>query len=177
MHSIIINAARVAAEAHKDQRRHDGEPYINHPMRVAGMVTLCQIPNEMLIASAWLHDVIEDTHLTADNLRRWFPEAVVQDVVHLTNVYIKADYPDMNRAERKKAEVERLAGVHSYYVHTIKLADRYDNIDKMTRSGRGEKWAKKYITETEALIEALEYGDLGLRTKILRRMGRVAKEL
>jgi len=175
--SLIINAAGVAKEAHKDQRRYDGEPYINHPMRVAGMVTLCQIPNEMMIATAWLHDVVEDTHLTPNDLLRWFPACVVQDVIHLTNVFTDDDYFNLSRAERRTAEAERLAGIDSYYVHTIKLADRCDNVHQMLQAKRSRQWAKDYIAETWELIEALAYGDLGLRTTLVARTTKVMKEL
>ena len=175
---LIINAARLAAEAHEGQQRYDGEPYINHPMRVAGMVTLCSKTTETMIAAAWLHDVIEDTDLSVDDLfDKGFPARVARWVNILTNVYTKDAYPDLDRKERKLSEHTRLGREPCYFVHTIKLADRYDNISKMMKSGRSQSWAKTYLRETWELVEALEYGDTQLRTLVIARALKTSTEL
>jgi len=176
MDDLIMRAARVAKKAHFGQKRYDGEPYINHPMRVAGTVTLCEQSNANMVAAAWLHDVIEDTDVTIDDLYDEFPIVVVSWVMQLTDVYTKEAYPNLNRAERKQSEAHSLAGC-DYWVHNIKLADRYDNIRKMLKAGRGMKWAKRYIQETLELVEALENGDQQLRTLVLGRAKKVSESL
>lgn len=173
MDSRIIDAARFAARAHKGQRRADGEPYINHPMRVAGTITLVSETSPDMVAAAWLHDVLEDVPgMTAHQLRELFGELVAKLVVHLTNEYTKADYPALNRKERKKAEVERLAQLMRYDVHTIKLADRYDNVHKLRYSKRKPKWKRLYLAESLDLAEALVKADSQLRHLLIDRVRR-----
>jgi (p)ppGpp synthase/HD superfamily hydrolase len=169
MSNIIITAARTAQVAHAGQTRSDGEAYINHPMRVAGMVSLVDNTNEEMVAAAWLHDVLEDTDVGVDVLARTFGSRIVQLVDDLTNKFTKEQYPNKNRKERKDAEAQRLHSTQCAEVHTIKLADRYDNINKMVESGRGKKWMKKYLKETWQLLVALDLGDHSLRYLVKRR--------
>ena len=64
----IVKAKEIATEAHEGQKRSDGKPYITHPARVAAAV------KDRLKPIAWLHDVVEDTRVTLDDLKKWdFP--------------------------------------------------------------------------------------------------------
>lgn len=175
MENPILLAARVAADAHRGQTRYDGEPYINHPMRVAGTVSLVDYTTVPLVVSAWLHDVVEDADVSLATIQEMFGPTVANLVGHMTNVYTKDAYPKMNRKERKRAEVERLASTDNYSVHTLKLADRYDNTHKML--ARGRSWARTYVRETEDLADALTAGDSQLRKLLVKRAKRLRKQL
>ena len=78
--SIVEGAADVARGAHAGQVDKSGQPYIGHPARVAARVR----GDDFAEAAAWLHDVVEDTDVTLDDLRRDFPDELVAAVDALT---------------------------------------------------------------------------------------------
>src|SRR5688572_24166436 len=85
---LIQRAYRVAEEAHREQKRHSGEPYINHCLAVASILADLRVPPEV-VAAGLLHDTVEDTPITLNDLRRDFgnPIAVLVDgVTKLTNL-------------------------------------------------------------------------------------------
>ena len=71
----IMAAYQVAKEAHKDQRRRSGEPYISHPVAVAIILVGLGMDTETLVA-ALLHDVVEDTATTGESIEKQFGEDV-----------------------------------------------------------------------------------------------------
>lgn len=88
---LVTIAETLACRAHAGQTRRDGRtPYISHPARVAARVgreTAGKEWHDDAVAAAWLHDVLEDTHLTSANLREnHVPERVVQAVQRLTRL-------------------------------------------------------------------------------------------
>ncbi len=85
---LIQRAYRVAEEAHQDQKRHSGEPYINHCLAVASILADLRVPPEV-VAAGLLHDTVEDTTITLEDLRRDFGNTVavlVDGVTKLTNL-------------------------------------------------------------------------------------------
>lgn len=85
---LVQRAYRVAEEAHRDQTRHSGEPYINHCLAVASILADLRVPPEV-VAAGLLHDTVEDTALTLDDIRRDFGNTVavlVDGVTKLTNL-------------------------------------------------------------------------------------------
>ncbi len=150
--NTVQQAAQLANALHSGQTRACGEPYINHPLRVAGAVTLLDNATEDMIAVAWLHDVYEDTLFSAPSLVNPFGHTVNEMVVELTNAFTKEAFPSMNRASRKAAEVKRLANVSSQ-AQIIKLCDRIDNLRTIGAKGRG--FALLYCDESDALAEVL----------------------
>lgn len=85
---LIQRAYRVAEEAHGGQRRHSGEPYINHCLAVAGILADLRVPPEVIVAGL-LHDTVEDTDVTLNDVRRDFGDTVanlVDGVTKLTNL-------------------------------------------------------------------------------------------
>ncbi len=155
--NIIRQAAWVADLMHKGQTRACGEPYINHPMRVAGAVMLAKDPpsteiTDDTVVAAWLHDVYEDTHYSSPVLVNPFGYKVDKLVVELTNVFTTDGTVGMNRAQRKAAEVKRLASVSSE-AQIIKLCDRIDNLRTIGAMDRG--FALLYCDESDALAEVL----------------------
>ena len=145
-------------------------------MRVAGTVTLIPDTAPDLIAAAWLHDVVEDTDVSHEDIRKLFGSTVSLLVHHMTNEFTKSAYPKLNRKQRKQAELLRLARANHYYVHTLKLADRYDNTFKL--SARNDKgWTKLYLKESKALANVLTAGDAKLRQLLLERIDRLRKKV
>jgi GTP pyrophosphokinase len=85
---LIQRAYRVAEEAHRGQKRHSGEPYINHCLAVASILADLRVPPEV-IAAGLLHDTVEDTSITLNDLRKDFGETIatlVDGVTKLTNL-------------------------------------------------------------------------------------------
>lgn len=152
---MIIKAARFAAEAHRGQwRKYTEVPYIVHPMRVAGRLTLTPGATEEVVAAAWLHDVVEDCPNFRNSLHREFPTEVTLLVGELTNPSIH--YPEFNRATRKQMDREHLARA-SYWAKVVKLVDRIDNLNDMVGAKGGFK--VKYCAESVLLVSAVYLSD------------------
>lgn len=165
--NIILRAAAVARDAHKGQtRKYSGRPYITHPGRVAAQAsTLHRLTGatEALVAAAWLHDTVEDTDLTLDDIKESFGEEIASIVHGLTNQFDKAAHPGMNRRQRKQAEVERLSKT-SYEVKVLKMLDRIDNLREMAADD--EKFLKLYLHESRDLLTALGGADLDIAREL-----------
>ncbi len=85
---LIQRAYRLAEEAHREQKRHSGEPYINHCLAVASILADLRVPPEV-VAAGLLHDTVEDTTITLNDIRRDFGETIavlVDGVTKLTNL-------------------------------------------------------------------------------------------
>ncbi|MGB9640343.1 MAG: RelA/SpoT family protein [Anaerolineales bacterium] len=99
---LILKAYHVAEEAHRGQTRASGEPYINHCVAVAGILTEMHVPPQV-IAAALLHDTVEDTNVTLDQIREQFGENIallVDGVTKLTNL------PRVSRGDQQSAKIE-----------------------------------------------------------------------
>lgn len=147
--SVVRRAAVVAADAHEGQvRKYTGEPYLNHCREVAILVAERGGDNYM-IAAAWLHDTIEDTDVTEADLRVYFPPAVVDIVVGLTDVYTSAAFPTWNRKRRKATECHRYSQ-ESADVQRVKLCDLMDNTKSIIK--HDPKFAILYLREKADLL-------------------------
>lgn len=155
-------ALEFAREAHgKQLRKYGEEPYIEHPIRVAGLVRTVPHTSEMICA-AYLHDVVEDTAVSIQDIQRKFGEKVAFLVDELTDEFVKDKYPHLNRRKRKEREVVRQANI-SRAAKTIKLADVIDNTRDIIQNDLG--FARRYIPEMAALTEALQGGNFRLFLK------------
>lgn len=123
---LLLKAYDFAKAAHKNQKRASGEPYFIHPCAVAEILTELGL-NAVTIAAALLHDVIEDTSTTAEDLRREFGEetfSLVEGVTKLDKIVFKSE-------EEEEAENFRkifIAMAKDIRVILIKLADRLHNM-------------------------------------------------
>lgn len=152
-------ALEFARKAHgNQQRKYIEEPYIEHPKRVAEIVRTVPHTTEMICA-AYLHDVVEDTSVSIQDIERKFGKKIAGLVQELTDKYIKENYQHLNRKARKKKEVERQAKI-SAEAKTIKLADVIDNTRDILKNNK--KFARRYVPEMEALTEALQGGNFKL---------------
>jgi GTP pyrophosphokinase len=134
----VRDAFVLARDAHQDQKRKSGEPYIIHPLAVAGVLVDLGLDADA-IAAAFLHDVVEDTPVTDADLRQMFGEDVARLVRGVTKIgEIEArELPDHGSATREAAaEAESLrrlllASVDDLRVLLIKLADRLHNMQTL----------------------------------------------
>lgn len=125
--SIIERAYRLAEEQHKGQKRKSGEPYIIHPLCVAIILADLEMDKETITAGL-LHDVVEDTGMTLEELRAEFGEDVmvlVDGVTKLTQMNINSDKVEMQAENLRKMFVSMARDIR---VIIIKLADRLHNL-------------------------------------------------
>jgi len=120
----LLKALSFAADRHKDQRRKDvvASPYINHPIALANI--LCnegQVSDIRVICAALLHDTVEDTDTTADELETLFGREIRDIVMEVS------DDKSLPRAARKRLQVEHAAGI-SEPAKLVKLADKISNL-------------------------------------------------
>ena len=127
---LVRKAFDIAVEAHSEQRRKTGEPYIFHPIAVAKIVAYEIGLGATSIAAALLHDVVEDTHYTVEDIERLFGETVARIVSGLTkisNLRKEQDYSIQAENFRKM-----LLTLHDdVRVILIKIADRLHNMQTM----------------------------------------------
>ncbi|BFP42705.1 RelA/SpoT family protein [Flavobacteriaceae bacterium GF1] len=142
---LIRSAFDVAVDAHKDQRRKSGEAYIFHPIAVAKIVASEIGLDAISIASALLHDVVEDTPYTLNDIERMFGETVARIVDGLTKIsHLKKDKNISQQAENFR---KMLLTLHDdVRVIIIKIADRYHNM--LTMDAMPEHKQVKIASET-----------------------------
>lgn len=142
---LIRSAFEVAVDAHKNQRRKSGEAYIFHPIAVAKIVASEIGLDAVSIASALLHDVVEDTEYTLDDLDRIFGETVARIVDGLTKIsHLKKDMNISQQAENFRKMLLTLND--DVRVIIIKIADRYHNM--LTMDSMPEHKQVKISSET-----------------------------
>ena len=156
-----FDVAAFAAKLHGSQvRKYTGEPYITHPLRVAGLVheSWPGCPSH-IISGALLHDVMEDCGVRWDDLRSWgLDSSTIAIVGALTDTNTKAMWPSLNRSERKLKEVERwrfLSGSTALHrdASLVKLADLLDNAESIAL--HDQKFWQVYRSEASMLIDVL----------------------
>lgn len=157
--TLIEFAFRFARDAHAsiDQRRkYTGEPYIVHPVAVTQTVARVTDDCEMICA-ALLHDVVEDTPVTLEQIRdAGFGAPIARLVEELTDV----NPPGSNRAQRHQLALARLADA-SPRAQTIKLADMIDNTRSIAL--HDPNFARVYMAEKQDVLRVLTRGDRLLR--------------
>ncbi|MCI8622209.1 MAG: bifunctional (p)ppGpp synthetase/guanosine-3',5'-bis(diphosphate) 3'-pyrophosphohydrolase [Provencibacterium sp.] len=123
---MIGEAYRVAELAHGEQKRASGEPYIIHPLNVAQIVVSLGMDSES-VEAALLHDVVEDTDLTQEDISRQFGQPVADMVDGVTKL---RKIPFSSREEQQAENVRKmlLAMAKDVRVIIIKLADRLHNL-------------------------------------------------
>src|SRR2546423_7966470 len=134
---LVRKAYGFSAKAHEGQLRRSGEPYLQHPIAVAGVLTSLK-PDVTAIVAALLHDTLEDTVATPDELEREFG----QDVVHLVDGVTKIGKITFRSYEEKQAENFRkmvLSMADDIRVVLIKLADRLHNMRTLEHLGAAKR--------------------------------------
>jgi (p)ppGpp synthase/HD superfamily hydrolase len=152
---LCERALEFATRAHASigqRRKYTGEPYIVHPIAVAEIVKSVPHTPEM-VAAAYLHDVVEDTPVTIEEIEAEFGLEVAALVGWLTDV---SKPGDGNRRTRKAIDLEHSAKAPPE-AKTIKLADLIDNTRTIKPHDPG--FWKVYRREKQALLQVLKEGD------------------
>ena len=160
---ILLEAASFAARKHTGQKRkgENEEPYINHPLEVANLlVSVGGVDDVDVLAAGLLHDTIEDTGTTREDIEANFGARTADIVVELT------DDKSLPKAERKRLQIE-----HAPHLSTgakmVKLADKISNITDITNSppaGWSVERRREYIDWGEAVVTGLRGVNAGLES-------------
>lgn len=154
LHTIDEDAAAAmdfAKKAHAGQTRSDGSPYTDHVERVAKSVEKFKSLHNLdaLISAALLHDTLEDTDTTHEDLVRLFGGLVASLVKELTS-----DKEEIARVGKQAYLASKMTTMSSYAL-VIKLADRLDNISDIT-TAKTPEWRSRYKAETLHIMDYIE---------------------
>lgn len=151
---LILKALRFSAEKHNDQRRKDAKasPYINHPIGVTETLwSVADVRDINLLVAAILHDTIEDTDTTEEEIKTQFGEEVLSLVLEVT------DDKSLPKQTRKQLQVE-YAPHKSEKAKLLKIADKINNIQDIIKSPPSN-WTlerrQEYLLWTEKVVAGL----------------------
>lgn len=150
----LLQAARFAAVKHVKQKRkgNDEAPYINHPLEVANLLAnVGKVEDYDVLIAAILHDTIEDTETTREEIAEKFGEKVAKMVLELT------DDKSLPKAERKQKQIEHAPHL-SQGAKQIKLGDKISNIRDVVENppdGWSDKRRREYVEWGEKVIDGL----------------------
>ena len=160
--AAIVKAAQFAAEKHKNQRRKDADasPYINHPLALASVLAVeGGVETSEVICAALLHDTIEDTETTADELTSIFGSKVTGIVLEVT------DDKSLEKALRKEEQVRHAPHI-SPEAKLVKLADKICNLRDILASPPADwsadrkheyfEWAARVVAGLRGVHPTLE---------------------
>lgn len=160
--SLVMRATKYAAEQHRGQSRKDVDntPYINHPLALASLLAdYAGVTDTNVIAAALLHDTVEDTSSTIDDIEELFGSKICSIVREVT------DDKSLSAPERKRLQIEH-AGKISTEAKLVKLADKISNLQDMLerppvdwslqRKREYFDWAKAVIDQLRGTNEKLE---------------------
>ncbi|KAM9066332.1 guanosine-3',5'-bis(diphosphate) 3'-pyrophosphohydrolase MESH1 [Sarcophilus harrisii] len=153
--ALLLEAADFAARKHRTQRRKDPEetPYINHPIGVARILTHeAGITDIAVLQAALLHDTVEDTNTTLEEVEEHFGAEVRRIVQEVT------DNKELPKQERKRLQVEN-ASQSSRAAKLVKLADKLYNLrdlNRRTPKGWSEQRVQEYFEWAAQVVKGLQ---------------------
>ena len=160
--ALIMEAASFAAERHRTQRRKDAEasPYINHPLALASLLAgEGGVTDATVLAAALLHDTVEDTETSPDEIAERFGADVAAIVAEVT------DDKSLHWTERKRLQVVKAAS-KSDRAKLVKLADKVCNLRDLAATPPADwskerrlqyfRWAKEVVAGLRGASPALE---------------------
>lgn len=173
MDEILAKITDFGDQAHGEQlRKYAPDRYMVHPVRV--MEKLKSYTDDItILAAALLHDVLEDTPVTRSQMQDFLEtlltapqaERTAELVVELSDVYVKKDFPNLNRRTRKSKELERLEKT-SADSQTIKYSDILDN--SLEISDQDPQFARVYLSEASLILKKLDKGNPELRKEAVK---------
>jgi guanosine-3',5'-bis(diphosphate) 3'-pyrophosphohydrolase len=168
--ALILHATAFAADKHRKQRRKDEEasPYINHPVALANLLAQAGICDTTVLAAALLHDTIEDTDATAEELMGAFGQEITAVVLEVT------DDKSLPKAERKRLQVEHAPHL-SGSAKLVKLADKICNLRDVSDSPPHD-WSlgrkREYFDWARQVVDGLRGAHAGLEELFDAEYGR-----
>lgn len=182
MEDILNQIADFGDRAHGEQRRkYSPDRYMVHPIRV---MKNCQNYTDdiSILAAALLHDVLEDTPVSEQEIRVFLKDLLTEDqteraiklIVDLTDVYTKEAYPNFNRRTRKEKENDRMATIHPD-AQTIKYADIIDNTDEIVI--HDPSFAKVFLHECQKNLKRMDRGNPDLYRIAQKKVDNAIKNL
>jgi len=151
---LLLRALEFAAHKHRDQRRKDrkASPYINHPIALATVLTLeGRVTDSKVLAAALLHDTIEDTRTSYEELKAAFGGRVAKTVLEVT------DNKRLRKHTRKRLQIEHAPDL-SRDAKLVKLADKICNLrDLGVRPpvGWNKRRRREYFDWAKRVIDGL----------------------
>jgi guanosine-3',5'-bis(diphosphate) 3'-pyrophosphohydrolase len=158
--ALLLEAVAFAADKHRNQRRKDAEasPYINHPIALASLLKREGVDDAAVLCAALLHDTIEDTNTTADELRVHFGEVITSVVLEVT------DDKTLQKAERKRLQIAHAHSL-SERARLVKLADKICNVYDMVEAPPAN-WTlerkREYLVWAKEVVDRLRGTHAGL---------------
>ena len=155
---LIRDAYEYGMQMHEGQFRHSGEPYFTHPVAVAAILTEMRL-DDATIVTALLHDTIEDTETTSEELQAIFGPKVASVVMEVT------DDKSLEKSLRKQRQVEHAPHI-SKEAKLVKLADKISNLRDIIASPPADwsaerkqtyfEWAAKVVAGVRGVHPGLE---------------------
>jgi len=158
---LLLDALAFAADKHRRQRRKDrhASPYINHPIALAQVLAgEGRVTDERILAAALLHDTIEDTNTTFNELKRHFGRRIARIVLEVT------DDKRRRKHTRKRLQVEHAAQL-SRSAKLVKLADKICNLRDLNHRppvGWNKRRRREYFDWAKQVIDRLRGAHAGL---------------
>jgi (p)ppGpp synthase/HD superfamily hydrolase len=159
--ALTARAADFAGRKHVNQRRKGAsqEPYINHLAEVASLLATTAVePDAYLVAAGWLHDTIEDTRTTKEELEKEFGRFVSDIVLEVT------DDKSLPKETRKRLQIATTAG-KSREARLLKIADKTSNVFALATSPPAD-WETARIVEYIQWAEAVVASCRGLNAEL-----------
>jgi guanosine-3',5'-bis(diphosphate) 3'-pyrophosphohydrolase len=148
----VLRAVAFAAEKHRTQRRKDVEtPYINHPIQLAYILVQADIEDPITLAAAFLHDTVEDTQTTFDEIEIVSGHEIARIVAECS------DDKKLTKLERKQAQIDHAAKL-SHRAKLVKLADKIANvsdIDGAPPAGWSVERKREYFDWSKQVVDRL----------------------
>ena len=166
----VLRALVFAAGQHRNQRRKDSQrsPYINHPLTVVELLwRLGGVRDEVTLVSAALHDTIEDTGATPEEIEALFGAEVRKVVLEVS------DDKSLPRLERKRLQIEH-APLGSARAKTVKLGDKIANVGDILENPPAdwsEERRKEYVAWARAVVAGLRGTNHALEAEFDRLAG------
>ncbi|MBQ9439668.1 MAG: bifunctional (p)ppGpp synthetase/guanosine-3',5'-bis(diphosphate) 3'-pyrophosphohydrolase [Paludibacteraceae bacterium] len=149
---LLDRAISFAVKAHHNtERRGKGFPYIVHPMEAMEIVSSIT-PDQELLAAAALHDTIEDTDVTVDDIRREFGDRIASIVMDESDKFTEGVSESDSWHERKQAAIERLKNA-SHDAKIVAMGDKLSNMRAIARdyATKGDElWNIFHVTDKKA---------------------------
>ncbi len=159
----VLQAAAFAAEKHRNQRRKDEEasPYINHPIQLAYILVQADVEDPVVLAAALLHDTIEDTNTTHDEIEIVFGYQIARIVAECS------DDKTLPKLARKQAQIDHAAQL-SHAARMVKLADKIANVSDIEGAppaGWSLERKREYFDWAKAVVDRIRGTHPGLEAR------------